>query len=67
MGSIDEQILRAAKEVVVKFIEAGRTSPGGFSETFNNVYETIFEAVRKQQPKPIKSEHPPSKKKSSKK
>jgi len=32
MASIDEQVLRAAKEIVVKFIEGGRVSPAGFSE-----------------------------------
>jgi hypothetical protein len=46
MASIDEQILRAAKEVVVKFIEAGRVSPAGFPETFRTVYTTIDQTVR---------------------
>ena len=41
MASMDEQILRATKEIVVKFIEAGRVSPAGFKETFNSVYRTI--------------------------
>jgi hypothetical protein len=41
MGNIDEQILRAAKEIVVKFIETGRISPSGFNETFKNIYRTI--------------------------
>jgi hypothetical protein len=41
MGNIDEQILRAAKEIVVKFIEAGRISPSGFHETFKDIYRTI--------------------------
>ena len=30
MASMDEQILKATKEIVVKFIEAGRVSPAGF-------------------------------------
>lgn len=47
MASIDEQILRAAKEIVVKFIEAGRVSPTGFPETFQTVYRTIDQTVRK--------------------
>jgi len=47
MASIEEQILRAAKEVVVKFIEAGRVSPAGFPETFRTVYDTIDQTVRK--------------------
>jgi len=46
MASIDEQILRAAKEIVVKFIEAGRVSPTGFKETFKTVYDTIEETVK---------------------
>ncbi|MBW1891048.1 MAG: hypothetical protein JRI93_11140 [Deltaproteobacteria bacterium] len=46
MASMDEQILRAAKEIVVKFIEAGRVSPAGFKETFTGVYRTIDETVR---------------------
>jgi hypothetical protein len=46
MTNIDEQILRAAKEIVVKFIEAGRISPSGFNETFINVYRTIDKTTR---------------------
>ncbi|OQY04812.1 MAG: hypothetical protein B6I22_08730 [Desulfobacteraceae bacterium 4572_123] len=46
MSSIDEQILRATKEIVVKFIEAGRVSPTGFNETFKNVYKTVQVAVK---------------------
>jgi hypothetical protein len=41
MASMDEQILRAAKEIVVKFIEAGRVSPTGFHETFRSIYHTV--------------------------
>jgi hypothetical protein len=48
MASLDEQILRAAKEIVVKFIEVGRVSPTGFNETFKNVYRTISETVKGQ-------------------
>ena len=46
MGSIDEQILRTTKEIIVKFIETGRVSPTGFSETFKNIYSTVEEAVK---------------------
>jgi len=46
MGTIDEQILRAAKEIVVKFIEGGRISTGGFHETFKDIYRTIAETVK---------------------
>ncbi len=45
MDKTDEQILRAAKEIVVKFIETGRVSPTTFSESFKNIYTTIEEVV----------------------
>ncbi|MBW1842321.1 MAG: conjugal transfer protein TraB [Deltaproteobacteria bacterium] len=46
MASIDEQILRVTKEIVVKFIEAGRISPAGFHDTFKSVYHTVKETVK---------------------
>ncbi|MBN1930885.1 MAG: conjugal transfer protein TraB [Desulfobacterales bacterium] len=46
MGSLDEQILRATKEIIVKFIEVGRLTPTGFEETFKNTYQTIKETVK---------------------
>jgi hypothetical protein len=42
----DEQILRAAKEIVVKFIETGRVSPTGFPEAFRSIYHTVNETVQ---------------------
>lgn len=45
MSSMDEQILRAAKEIAVKFIETGRVSPNGFSDAFKAIYQTVYEAV----------------------
>ncbi len=46
MGTVDEHILRASKEIIVKFIETGRVSPTTFSETFKNIYNTIEETVK---------------------
>ena len=46
MGNIDEQILRATKEIVVKFIEAGRISPSGFHETFKDIYRTVEKTTK---------------------
>ena len=46
MSSIEEQILRATKEIVVKFIEAGRVSPSGFHETFKNIFDTVEQTTR---------------------
>jgi hypothetical protein len=54
MASIDEQILKAAKEIVVKFIECGRLSPTGFAETFQSVYKTVDETVKSRQTPPEK-------------
>lgn len=45
MDKADEQILRAAKEIVVKFIETGRVSPTTFSESFKTIYKAIEEVV----------------------
>ena len=42
----DEQILRASKEIIVKFIETGRISPTGFPEAFKNIYRTVNETVK---------------------
>ncbi|MFH2219798.1 MAG: conjugal transfer protein TraB [Pseudomonadota bacterium] len=46
MASIDEHILRTTKEIIVKFIEAGRISPAGFNETFKSIYHTVQETVK---------------------
>jgi len=45
MASLDEQILRATKEIVVKFIEGGRISPAGFPETFKSIYRAVEDTV----------------------
>ena len=42
----DEAILKVTKEIVVKFIEAGRLSPANFEETFERVFKTVHETVR---------------------
>jgi hypothetical protein len=46
MSSMDEHILKTTKEIVVKFIETGRISPSGFSESFKSIYRTIDETVK---------------------
>ncbi len=45
MKTLDEHVLKIAKEIVTKFIEVGRVSPASFDETFKGVYRTIKEAV----------------------
>lgn len=46
MASLDEQILKATKEIAVKFIETGRISPAGFPETFKSIYRTVADTVK---------------------
>ena len=46
MASIDEQILRVSKEIVVKFIETGRISPSAFHDAFKNIYSAVRETVK---------------------
>ena len=45
MASMDEQILRATKEIVVKFIEGGRITPTGFHDAFKGIYDTVQKSV----------------------
>ena len=58
MASIDEQILKAAKEIVVKFIETGRLSPSGFDETFKSVYRTVEKTVIRKKPQVLEPPKP---------
>lgn len=46
--STQEQVLRASKEIAVKFIEVGRLSPGNFADTFKAIYEAIDATVRRE-------------------
>lgn len=58
-GALEEQILRASKEIAVKFIEVGRLSPTGFAETFKAIYESIDETVRRKLEKDAKNDESP--------
>ncbi len=40
-----EMILKATKEVVVKFIEMGKVSPTSFDEVFQTVFASINKAM----------------------
>jgi hypothetical protein len=46
MSPRDELILKAAKEIVVKFIEVGRVSPASFHDTFNLVIDTLRQSLK---------------------
>jgi len=42
----EELILKAAKEIVVKFIEVGRVSPASFNDTFTMVIDTLRQSLK---------------------
>lgn len=42
----DEAILKAAKEIVVKFIEMGKITPANFEEHYQRVFQTIKESAK---------------------
>jgi hypothetical protein len=46
LPSREELLLKAAKEIVVKFIEVGRVSPASFSDTFNLVIDTLRQSLK---------------------
>ncbi len=46
MDEVSQRVLKAAKEVMVKFIETGRVSPASYDETFRKVYESMLLSVR---------------------
>jgi hypothetical protein len=46
LPSREEVILKAAKEIVVKFIEVGRVSPASFPDTFKMVIDTLRQSLK---------------------
>jgi hypothetical protein len=45
-SALQEQVLRASKEIAVKFIEVGRISPANFADSFKTIYQAIDTVVR---------------------
>jgi len=45
MNPDDEKVLRIAKEIIVKFIELGRVSPGNFDAHFRSVFWTVKDTI----------------------
>ena len=43
----EELLLKAAKEIVVKFIEVGRVSPASFAEIFTMVIDTLRQSLKR--------------------
>ncbi|MCI5132666.1 MAG: hypothetical protein D3904_14405 [Candidatus Electrothrix sp. EH2] len=42
----DEAILKVTKEIVVKFIEIGRVTPGNFEENYERIFKTIRQSAK---------------------
>lgn len=45
MDSERKQALQVAKEVIIKFIEVGRTSPANFAEHFAMIHDEVLRVV----------------------
>ncbi|MCK5835797.1 MAG: conjugal transfer protein TraB [Desulfobacula sp.] len=58
MKSIDEQILRTTKEIIVKFIEMGRLSPSNIHESFRDIHGTVNKTVKENLNKESSSNEP---------
>ncbi len=56
MASMEEQILRATKEIVVKFIEGGRVSPASFPDFFKTIYQTVHDTAKGASDSPVSPE-----------
>lgn len=41
--------LQVTKEIVVKFVETGRISPGNFTEHFGPIYEEVLRVISRDQ------------------
>ncbi len=42
----DEAILKVTKEIMVKFIEIGRVTPGNFEEHYERVFSTVKQSAK---------------------
>lgn len=52
--------LQVTKEIVVKFVETGRISPGNFTEHFGPIYEEVLRVISRDQGADGKAEQAPA-------
>ena len=45
MEKRENMALQVTKEIVVKFVETGRISPGNFTEHFGPIYEEVLRVI----------------------
>ncbi len=53
MDQAEKQAVQVTKEIVVKFIEVGRISPGNFHEFFSPIYKEVLDTIRSRQEKNV--------------
>ncbi len=53
MDQAEKQAVQVTKEIVVKFIEVGRISPGNFHEFFSPIYKEVLDTIRSRQEKSV--------------
>ncbi|MEZ0328133.1 MAG: hypothetical protein ABWK15_00945 [Dissulfuribacterales bacterium] len=41
-----ELAIKTTKEIVIKFIEVDKISPASFPDVFNNIFQTVYRAVK---------------------
>lgn len=46
MDQSQKQALQITKEIVIKFIEVGRISPGNCQEFFSQIYHEILQTIQ---------------------
>ncbi len=46
MDQAQKQAIQVTKEIVVKFIEVGRISPGNFHEFFAPIYKEVLATIK---------------------
>ena len=50
MDKVENLALQVTKEIVVKFVETGRISPGNFTEHFGPIYEEVLRVISRNEP-----------------
>ena len=50
MEKRENMALQVTKEIVVKFVETGRISPGNFTEHFGPIYEEVLWVISRNEP-----------------
>ncbi len=50
MKSEEELVLKATKEIVVKFIEVGMLSVNSFDSVWRQIHQTVRESLKSDQP-----------------